>query len=268
MFRKKTKFYKGTLVLLVLILFLSVVVFPSQPALAQEVNYCLDGTPSFVYTGADPGHCGGCYYGIGWQTNADYINDDITSNYVGVCSGDPWGTYYGTYTATVNFDSTKAQVDKVEYISWGYAYGQYGTLTASLYYAGSWHDIDSRSVNMGGDSPNPQTVEITSGGPWYNVESVRVHANLLTSEYYCVVSYIYEIQAFGPAAPSFQDIGLRVQAPSGTVSIAAEIGAPTSPLRIAKNGVIYGIALVDPGDPNDSGVRIQTSSGIKALRRL
>jgi len=40
-------------------------------------------------------------------------------------------------------------------------------------------------------------------------------------------------------------------------------------LRIAKNGTVYGIALVDPGDPNDSGVRIQTAnSGLKALRRL
>jgi len=71
-------------------------------------------------------------------------------------------------------------------------------------------------------------------------------------------------------APAFQDIGLRVRNGSGvTVSIAAEIGVATSPLRIAKNGTVYGIALVDPGDPNDSGVRIQTAnSGLKALRRL
>jgi len=68
--------------------------------------------------------------------------------------------------------------------------------------------------------------------------------------------------------PGFQDIGLRVQTPSGIVSIAAEIGVATSPLRIAKNGIVYGIALVDSGDLNDSGVRIQTANdGLKALRR-
>ncbi len=72
------------------------------------------------------------------------------------------------------------------------------------------------------------------------------------------------------ALPTFQDIGLRVRNGSGvTVSIAAEIGVATSPLRIAKNGTVYGIALVNPGDVNDSGVRIQTANdGLKALRRL
>ena len=74
----------------------------------------------------------------------------------------------------------------------------------------------------------------------------------------------------GAAIPGFQDIGLRVRNGSGvTVSIAAEIGVATSPLRIAKDGVVYGIALVNPGDVNDSGVRIQTANdGLKALRRL
>ena len=62
------------------------------------------------------------------------------------------------------------------------------------------------------------------------------------------------------------DIGLRVFNGTETIAIAAEpLGTLTSPLRIAKNGVIYGIALIGSGDPNNSGVRIQTSSGIKAL---
>lgn len=64
------------------------------------------------------------------------------------------------------------------------------------------------------------------------------------------------------------DIGLRVYNGSETVSISVEpLGTLTSPLRIAKDGNIYGIVLIDPGDPNDSGVRIQTGSGIKALRK-
>ena len=65
------------------------------------------------------------------------------------------------------------------------------------------------------------------------------------------------------------DIGLRVYNGNETIGIsAAPLGTLTSPLRIAKDGNIYGIVLVEPGDINDSGVRIQTSSGIKALRRL
>jgi len=67
----------------------------------------------------------------------------------------------------------------------------------------------------------------------------------------------------------YQDMGLRVFDGTQTVSIAAEPwGTLTSPLRIFKNGNIYGIALVEPGHPNDSGVRIWTSSGIKALKKI
>jgi len=70
------------------------------------------------------------------------------------------------------------------------------------------------------------------------------------------------------AEKGFQDIGLRVYNGTEVVAIAAEpAGTLTSSLRIAKNGAIYGIVLVEPGDANDSGVRIQTSSGIKGLRK-
>ncbi len=64
------------------------------------------------------------------------------------------------------------------------------------------------------------------------------------------------------------DIGLRVYDGNATRTICAEPGAPTSPLRIAKNGTTYGIVLVDPGNANASRVRIETSSGTKALKRL
>ena len=78
------------------------------------------------------------------------------------------------------------------------------------------------------------------------------------------IFYTQEISA----EKGFQDIGLRVYNGTEIVYIAAEpAGTLTSRLRIAKNGVIYGIVLVEPGDANDSGLRIQTSSGIKALRK-
>ena len=78
------------------------------------------------------------------------------------------------------------------------------------------------------------------------------------------IFYTQEISA----EKGFQDIGLRVYNGTEIVYIAAEpAGTLISSLRIAKNGVIYGIVLVAPGDANDSGLRIQTSSGIKALRK-
>jgi hypothetical protein len=64
------------------------------------------------------------------------------------------------------------------------------------------------------------------------------------------------------------DIGLRVYDGTATIRIACEPeGTLTSPLRIAKNGTIYGIVLVAPSDPHASRMRIQTSSGVRALRK-
>lgn len=111
--------------------------------------------------------------------------------------------------------------------------------------------------------------DVTILGPWDNVTDIRGYfyegkKNGLWGGVWAELR-IYEIEAWGFI---YQDIGLRVYNGSETIAIAAEpTGTLTSPLRIAKNGVIYGIVLVDPGDPNDSGVRIQTSSGIKALRK-
>jgi len=73
--------------------------------------------------------------------------------------------------------------------------------------------------------------------------------------------------------PNYIDIGLRVFSGTKTVVIACEPeGALSSPLRISKDGVNYGVVLVDPGDAMDSGVRIQIqgASGpeIKALRKM
>jgi len=69
--------------------------------------------------------------------------------------------------------------------------------------------------------------------------------------------------------PAFVDIGLRVFDGSEIISIACEPEENlTSPLRIAKNGKIYGIVLVDPSDPHASKMIIQTGSGPKAMRKF
>ncbi|MBU1127838.1 MAG: hypothetical protein KKE01_02005, partial [Candidatus Omnitrophica bacterium] len=72
---------------------------------------------------------------------------------------------------------------------------------------------------------------------------------------------------FGSGA-SFIDIGLRVYDGTDTVKIACEPDDNvTSPLRIAKDEKVFGIALVAMDDPNATKIRIKTSSGVMALRR-
>jgi hypothetical protein len=63
------------------------------------------------------------------------------------------------------------------------------------------------------------------------------------------------------------DIGFRIQGPSGAVVINTN---PSSPLKIAKNGTIYGISLVPivPVEhPRATSLRINTPSGIMAAER-
>ncbi len=69
-----------------------------------------------------------------------------------------------------------------------------------------------------------------------------------------------------PPEPPYIDIGLRIFDGTSNVAIACEPGTPTSRLRIAEDGTVYGIVLVDPSDPSASRIRIQTPDGVKALR--
>jgi hypothetical protein len=66
----------------------------------------------------------------------------------------------------------------------------------------------------------------------------------------------------GGAPPAYYH-GLTVQG----VGELALCDAGAHPLRIRKGGVTYGIELVDPADINASAVRIQTPTGVKALRK-
>lgn len=67
---------------------------------------------------------------------------------------------------------------------------------------------------------------------------------------------------------SFIDIGLRIKQADGTIAhIAIEpTTSQTSPLKIAKNGVKYTIALVPVNDVNATKAHVNTTNGIKAMR--
>jgi hypothetical protein len=73
----------------------------------------------------------------------------------------------------------------------------------------------------------------------------------------------------GAAAATDIDCGLRVREGSTTVRVACQpLGTVTSPLRIRKNSTTYGVILVPTTDALASKTRIQTSAGIRALKRL
>ncbi|MDO8536039.1 MAG: hypothetical protein Q7S30_03405 [Candidatus Omnitrophota bacterium] len=72
----------------------------------------------------------------------------------------------------------------------------------------------------------------------------------------------------------FIDVGLRAQNGAQTVRIAIEPtdSPPTSGLRVYKNNRTYGIGLIGPTDTQyqtyDSGLRVQTASGPKAVGKI
>ncbi len=69
--------------------------------------------------------------------------------------------------------------------------------------------------------------------------------------------------------PPYVDCGIRVYDGTSNVIPACEpTGTVTSPLRVFNGSDTYGVVLVDPSDSAASNVRIQTSSGVKALRKL
>lgn len=64
------------------------------------------------------------------------------------------------------------------------------------------------------------------------------------------------------------DCGLRIFNGSKTIVPACECGSTISPLRIAVDGNIYGIVLVNPTNTYASDITINTPSGLKAIRKL
>jgi len=107
---------------------------------------------------------------------------------------------------------------------------------------------------------------------WYNTFCISPGDTISGTEgrtYYGSSSYNTRISNFAyTPAQTYVDCGLRIRTGTLTLAIACEpAGTLTSPLRIRKGGSTYGIVLVATTDANASPLRIQTSSGVKALRK-
>lgn len=105
----------------------------------------------------------------------------------------------------------------------------------------------------------------------YTVPALNAVDFALTS--YTLPTFVaidWELLPSGPVFPT-QYSGLRVFY-GGTVKelcLVAEVDAPSGMggvLKVDKNGTLYAVYLVDTTDGDASSVRINTSSGIKAVR--
>ncbi len=165
------------------------------------------------------------------------------------------------YEGTLTFAETVSEITTVEYVMRGR--GSTGSEELYLWYSGGWNLVSTLAMYTGG-----KTTRIING-PWNDVTGMKLRMDMQATDRW-LDSAIYELKAFGPAAPLYIDIGLKVYNGTDPVPIACcdPAGTETSPLKIVgTDGITYDVALVEPTDPIASVVRIQTSSGIEALRK-
>jgi uncharacterized delta-60 repeat protein len=94
---------------------------------------------------------------------------------------------------------------------------------------------------------------------------IRARGRAIAGDHNGSSSLIEQVAGFG----SGYDVGLRAHDGTAVIKLACEPdGQTTSPIRINKNGKNYGVLLVPTDSPDASKFRIQTSSGVKALRKL
>lgn len=223
--------------------------------LAADINL------ASVSNGGIPGFnvLGGSH--MGFSSNAVNINDDSEATRVGMtASGGGWLSRSGSYGAIVNFPVT--DINKVEYaIISGVAGGTGSSLseTISLWYGGQWNVINNAGGWYG------TLITKTTTGSWTGVSAVKLVASASTggnkiNNPHTLYHYTYELRAFGPEPILFQDSGLKIYDGSQTVSIAAEMNAGDSPLKVYNGTDILGLALVPVGDVDGSNVLVRINS--------
>jgi len=104
---------------------------------------------------------------------------------------------------------------------------------------------------------------------WDASTPVAMGGDTVGSGGYCIHNCTCNTRPFKNLTLHFIDCGLRIYDGSSIIIPACEpLGTLTSPLRLSNKGNIYGIVLVDTTSTYASKARIQTTSGIKALRKL
>ena len=119
------------------------------------------------------------------------------------------------------------------------------------------------TVGIGTTNTNYQFEVV--GGPTETAGGLVIE--IRTSDPTCDTSAAGRMWLRTDIAVSLPGIGLRVCDGTNIISIFGE--SPTiSSLRITRGGIVYGIVLVDPSDLNASKLRINTNSGVRALKKI
>lgn len=241
-----------------LLITLLLVLLGCGQVMAQEKNWCID--PGSTVSSKIEKTIGMLDVMAGTPNN---VRDNDINTYYWLRGHCPYVLDVGYYL-DVTFPKIVGQINRVELVHRYYsAYTNFpGTATLRLFYEGSWHDIFIKDFT----GNNPVTTN-SQTGDWHNVEKVELYFRVKGSGSHPVFDhYAYELRAWG--GPAYIDIGVRVYDGTQVVAIACEPDTSvTSSLRISRNGRTYGVVLVDPTDSNASKVRVQTKSGIKALRK-
>ncbi len=228
-----------------------------------------------------------CYLDISNGSNIilKYVNSTNWTNYQTVVSGQ----YVGRYGCSIAVDNSN------------YAHVSYhdnGNIKYATNLSGSWQNelVESYSYYYSSitlDSNNKAHVSYCSStdglkyatnasGSWVKqiVDTPKFYyfnsSIALDSHDKAHISYYFisDGRAYGDGlkyatGPMPDDIGLRAYDGTANIIIAGESPETlASPLRIRKGTSNYGIVMVNTADPEASKLRINTPSGVKALKKI
>jgi hypothetical protein len=233
-------------------------------ALAEEINWSLD--PNSI---VEKSMSGSGYYSEGAGNAYNIKDNDVTTNYGVNCFAPPYPyptTSSYSYTCTITLPQP-VYLNRIEIIHGGIIKMGDASWYVDICRNDNWYNV------LNGNIASITTTASNTIG-LNNVTKVRVgsnatcHSGSLNSYQSGFAAYfISELRIWG--APPYVDIGLKAYDGTGVIKIACEpTEILTSPLRIHKNGITYGIILVDPADNRASKFRIKTNYGVKALAKL
>ncbi len=240
----------------------------NKTATAADINYSrFAGTTVSGSTTRNPSW-GSSQYGSASETN----DGSTGANGLGATTRGT-GVNIVAVTATHTFSSPHTITNLKGYFYLNVeclpGYFELGSYTLSIFQNGSWVQVGGG--NFGYSNQGVYQGWKISTGEWKNVTAVSMYTNIQIRgnsqfiEGYIVNSDIREIEAYGPP---YVDCGFKTYDGANVISIACEPpGTLTSHLRIYKGSTTYGFVLVNTSGPKASKFRIQTSSGVKALRK-
>jgi len=121
-----------------------------------------------------------------------------------------------------------------------------------VFYLGGWNNIFSGAGTFDTwvEYPIGSTESVTALRVRYSTDKKGREARLHEADFNEVelAAYYHGMNVQGEGELALCDVG-------------------TNPLRIRKDGITYGLELVATDDPNASRIRVQTGTGIKAIRK-